>query len=198
LRYIDPDGHKIQYLEGQTKDDREEVKARLLWNVAKSEKQYFTVKYDEKTKKYMLGLRGNVDGALSKPHTVAFEAMVATIRTPGTVRVGINESFQYKDGSQIKTASTGEGGGGTTVSKDKSMSGDVEVHLSRSNFIPMVPGLSGEPVMVSRSIVAGHEVLGHARELLILGTSSEENAVLFENQIRRGRGLPLRQVPGVP
>ena len=198
-RYIDPDGHKIQYLEGQTKDDREEVKARLLWNVAKKEQKYFTVKYDEKTKKYMLGLRGNVDKALSKPHTVAFEAMVRTIRTPGTVRVGIDESFQYKDKSgDVQTASTAKGGGGTTVSQYASMSGDVEVHLSRSSFIPTVPGLSGHPVKVLRSLVAGHEVLGHAMGLLILGHSTETDAVLFENQIRRGRGLPLRDLPGVP
>lgn len=95
LRYIDPDGHRIRLTNGDA-EDREEVKGRLLFDVAKSEKKYFTIKYDKKTGDYTLALRGNVNKALSQDHTAAFGKLVQTIKASGTADVAISETYQAK------------------------------------------------------------------------------------------------------
>jgi len=43
------------------------------------------------------------------------------------------------------------------------------------------------------SIIAGHELLGHALENMLGGDPSEHNAEQIENQLRQEQGLPLRR-----
>lgn len=48
---------------------------------------------------------------------------------------------------------------------------------------------------VPSQIVFGHELFGHALDLLLTGTSLERSAVGRENLLRYDQGLPLRPLP---
>jgi RHS repeat-associated protein len=86
LRYVDPDGHKV-LLNNFKSADRREAMARLLYNLKTAERKFFTTQLVDP--KGLLGatveLRGNVDKALSQPHTKAFEYLVETVKHDKTV-----------------------------------------------------------------------------------------------------------------
>jgi RHS repeat-associated protein len=195
LRYIDPDGHKVR-LTDEKDADRQEVKGRLLFNLAKNERKYFRIAYDKKTGQYILELKGNVDKALSKNHTAAFGYLVQTIRQQDTIRVEMSETSTDIYGKTERVIA------GTTLPREVSQSGEVEVYLSREIRTPqgnpiLVDGKNGGLISAPKSIVAGHEVLGHAR-LLLLNQDSEHAAIDVENELRRGRGLPERAYDSRP
>jgi len=104
LRYIDPDGHRIRYLDGQTEEERREARGRLMADLAKNERKYFTIKYDKNTHEYTLALKGDVNKALSQNHTAAFAHLVETVRATATLRLGIASTFSDKSGTSYTTA----------------------------------------------------------------------------------------------
>jgi hypothetical protein len=65
------------------------VAERLLTNVAKNERRCFKIAYDKKTGEYTLAVKGNVDKALSKNHTAAFEKLPTAVRHQETIGVAI-------------------------------------------------------------------------------------------------------------
>jgi hypothetical protein len=77
----------------------------------------------------------------------------------------------------------------------KSNSGDVEVYVSREGNPAGVPGEAGGTISDPKSIIEGHEVLGHGRLMLLGLPSGQQEAIDVENEIRRGRGLPERANP---
>jgi hypothetical protein len=182
-----------------TKETREEAKRRLTGDLAKNERGYFTVKYDKEKGEYVLGLKGNVNKALSKPHTEAFEMLVQVVKHSDTVTVTVADSFVEKDGAGGYRRGSAENGG-VTLRKTESLSGNIEVYLAPKGAMAPVRDISGKPIPTPKSIVASHEVLGHARHLMILGRSSEAGARVIENIVREGRGLPKRAIvdPGGP
>ena len=194
LRYIDPDGHKIEFT-NPTDQDRRESRGRLLVDVAKNERQYFTTKYNKTTHQYTLELKGNVNKALSQPHTKAFEYLVQTVRNPGTVKVAISEFYQAAGETTSHDVAI-EAGGGVTIPAGLSKSGDIEVYLARQGN-PNYPlkGTNGQPISDPKSIIAAHEVLGHARLQLLGQPSGEHEARSVENEVRKGRGLDERDNP---
>jgi RHS repeat-associated protein len=192
LRYIDPDGHKIRYIDGQTDDERREARGRLMADLAQNERKYFTIKYDKSTHAYTLALKGNVDKALSQNHTAAFGHLVETIRATATLRLGIADTVSTRTGA---TYSTVLGGGGMTVGADISKSRDVEVYVSREGNPEGVQGKTGGMISDPKSIIEAHEVLGHGRLRLLGLPHGQHEAIEVENEIRRGRGLPERANP---
>ena len=192
LRFIDPDGHRIA-LGNSPKETKKDAERRMLGDMAKNERKYFKVVYDKAKGEYVLATRGNVDRALSRPHTQAFASMVAIIRHPDTIRVTIADQFVSKDGAGgVRRGSTESGG--VTLSKNISLSGDIEVYLSEKGAKEPARGMDGKPIPTPKSIVASHEILGHGLDLLVSGTSSETSAIATENVIREGRGLPRRSL----
>jgi RHS repeat-associated protein len=195
LRYVDPDGHKVK-LNNDNDRDRREVAGRLLFNLAKNERQYFKVAYDKKTSEYSLALKGNVDRALGKNHTAAFEKLVTAVRHQETIGVSISDTFQMK-GSDKVISTTDFGGGGVTVPKLFSSTGEVQVYLSRqgnTNPDTQLRNANGKVISDPVSIIAGHEVLGHALGIITGQLHGEFRAREVENEIRRGRGLDERDL----
>lgn len=76
-------------------------------------------------------------------------------------------------------------GGGLTVLPAYSRSGNTEVYLDSRVNSQGVPD----------HIVFGHELFGHALDILLIGTSSEAAAIAKENQLRYDQGMPLRSPP---
>ena len=192
LRFIDPDGHRVALGNGSN-EKRKDAERRLTGDIARSERKYFQVRYDKNNGEYVLGVKGNVDKALSRHHTAAFELLVATVRHPDTIRVTIEDQFVAKDGiGGVRRGSTESGG--VTLSQGISLSGDVEVYLSENGAKEPARGRDGKPIPTPKSIVASHEVLGHGLDLLVSGTSNETSAIAIENVVREGRGLPKRSL----
>jgi hypothetical protein len=190
LRFVDHSGHKVEFT-NKSAVDRDETKGRLLFNLAASERQYFKVKYDKGTKSYSLELNGKVDAALSKNHTKAFQYLVETVRNTKKVGVEISETYTASDGS-TKSTSTDAGGGVTVYNKPGF---DSQVYLARGGNPAGVPGVTNPTIGDPKSIIAAHEVLGHARLALAGQPHGQAQAVDVENEIREGRGLEKRKYP---
>ncbi len=196
LLFIDPTGHKVE-LTNDNAADRNEVKARLLYNLAKSERKYFEVKYDKNKKVYSLELKGDVNKALSKNHTKAFEYLVEAVKNDKVIGVEIGEKYRDDNTFGRPERSVREyAGGGVALYGMSAGSRGVQVILARDGAREDVLGSDGVTrVHTPRSIVAAHEVLGHAR-LRILGKVHNEKAAReVENEVRRGRGLAERYNP---
>ncbi|MET0626523.1 MAG: DUF4214 domain-containing protein, partial [Pyrinomonadaceae bacterium] len=128
FRYIDPDGHKVMLI-NERAVDRRETKGRILYNLAPSERKYFTVKTEKGGGSATIELKGDVDKALGKPHTKAFEYLVETVRSDKTVRVAVSNQAEDKDG--YKYDINKDAGGGAMVKPQYSKSGDPEIYLGR-------------------------------------------------------------------
>jgi RHS repeat-associated protein len=201
LRFIDPDGHTV-LLSNDNAADRRDVRSRLMVNLSPEEKKYFTTKPDSVRGGATLELTGNVDKALTKPHTKAFEYLVETVRHENTVRVAIGEqAVAVKNKGQANEEKLSVdvraiANGGLTVYGDNTESGDIEVTLSRKRSDQSVRLEDGTDAIPDRGIIAAHEVLGHARlEMLGFRQVTEQGAVNVENEVRDGRGLTRRRVP---
>jgi hypothetical protein len=153
-----------------------------------AERKYFTVKYDKDKKEYFLVLKGNVDKALSQPHTKAFEYLVQTIKNDKTVGVAIADTYEVRG---VSTSIPSDAGGGITVYEATS-NVDVAVFLGRQGNPAGVKGVSGNQIGDPKSVIAGHELLGHARLFILGQPHGQPEAIGVENEIRKGRGLEER------
>ena len=189
LRHTDPTGHIINLANGNDQD-RREAKSRLLHNLARNERRYFVIKHDKKTGAYSLALRGDIGKVLASPHTAALGYLVQTIRAAKTVRVSVADKFSDADGEHAS-------GPGVTIPGSASDSGQEEVYLGRAGLPKdaVIFGKNGRQISAPRSIIAAHEVLGHARLDILYGEAAgalERPTIDVENEIRRGRGLAER------
>ena len=82
------------------------------------------------------------------------------------------------------------------VTDPKDAQGNVAVHLSRisdpANTVSPLRDTCGNAIPNPLSIVAGHEVLGHALPGIMGWDSSEPAARATENELRDEQKLPLR------
>jgi hypothetical protein len=163
----------------------------LLFNLAKNERKHFEIKYDKETNEYTLGFKGDVNKALSQPHTEAFAMLVLAVNHPDTIKVAIADNCLEK-GAGGNTVQASSENGGRTLRASESLSGEVEVYLARNGAKEPATGTDGKPIHTPKSIVAAHEVFGHGLDLISIGVSSEVSAVIVENLVRTGRGLPVR------
>lgn len=191
LNTIDPSGHEVEAT-NQSSKDRNEVKGRLIKNLSSSEKKYFKVEYDKDKKGYFLVTKGDVSKALGKPHTKAFEYLVQTIKNDKRVTVEIRETVTESSGD---VSVSKDYGGGVTYDTKKG-NADVQVYLSRNGHPKgTVLGMNGNQVPDPVSLIAAHEVLGHARLAILGQPNGEREAKVVENEVREGRGYLPKSLP---
>lgn len=176
LRYVDPDGHEV-VLSGEA-NDREEAKRRILANASKKgEAALFNTVTDKSGKTLVLDKAAAAN--FSGTHSKGYNMLVQTINSKNAVTVAM-DSFDSRTKYQ---------GNNATVFLSREVSGIDRVAPMRDpqgNVVPMPFG-----------IIAGHEVLGHAR-LHLLGDpgayfdGSGSKTFQIENILRREQGLPLR------
>jgi hypothetical protein len=110
-------------------------------------------------------------------HSGGFNLLNAAIDAKPTISV---EIWKYSD----------------NVTDGKDAQGNVAVHLSRNsdpaNSVSPLVGYDGKVIPNPLSIVAGHEVLGHALPGIMGWDRSEPAARGTENELRQEQGLPLR------
>jgi hypothetical protein len=181
IRYLDPDGRLVQ-LAG-SKEDQQKLLELIRQNLVQKDRNLVT-----------LGKNGMVQiAANAKGSTVAFLMLKDAVRNKNqTIGVGFAEKALVKPGPgpmrpiQIDLQNTG---GGLTIKAIGTLSGNIEVKIDPRGD----PG--GQPM----SIVMGHELIGHAWDLMFKGTSSERSATNTENLIRLDLGLlPFRPLPNDP
>lgn len=180
----------IRFLSSQNAKSRTSLMGYLLYNLGRSERAYFHVVYDKTTRAYFIRTQGNANGVYRVNHTIAFENLMETIKAGGTVRIGFAEHVTFVGGSGDVAVKYG---GGVTISASKSTTGDVEAYVSRIGNPAGITGTSGATVGDPISIILAHELLGHARLMLVGQPSGQPEAIQSENDFRRGRGLEERQ-----
>jgi hypothetical protein len=180
----------IRFLSNQNAASRKSLMGYLLFNLGKSERQYFEVSYNSTLKAYFITTKGKANAVYAVNHTIAFEDLMQTIKTAKTVRIGFGENVAYVGGS-VNVAV--DAGGGVTVPASISTTGDVEAYVSRLGNASGVTGTNGQNISDPISVILAHELLGHARLMLIGQPSGQPEAIQSENDYRRGRGLEERQ-----
>jgi hypothetical protein len=180
----------IRFLSNQNAASRRSLMGYLTYNLSRSERAYFEVTYNSRLRAYFITTKGNANAVYAVNHTIAFEHLMQTIRAAGTVRIGFGENVAYVGGSVNVAVGAG---GGVTVPSAISNSGDVEAYVSRLGNAAGVTGTSGQNISDPISVILAHELLGHARLMLIGQPSGQPEAIQSENDYRRGRGIEERQ-----
>jgi RHS repeat-associated protein len=178
LRYIDPDGHEV-VLAG-SKEDQEEAKKRILTNVRKNERALFTT-VTGKDGKTRLVVDKQAAASFEGKHSKAYNMLVQTVDSKKTATV-------VMDNMDSRTAFDGRGN--PTVYLNRDVAGIDRVAPMRDRQRNLVPN--------PFSIIAAHELLGHAR-LYMLGVVpgayfDGPGSMTFqvENVLRKEQGLPPR------
>lgn len=184
----DPDGHVIalecasEKSADQCKQDKSTELSRLAANASKTDKNgtkestLFKQTTDKNGKTTMV-LDKNAAAKWSGGHSGGFNLLNSAIDAKPTVSV---EIWKYFD----------------NVTDPTDAQGNVAVHLSQNsdpvNAIAPLTGYNGQIIPNPLSIVAGHEVLGHALPRIMGWDSNEPAARETENELRQEQGLPLR------
>jgi RHS repeat-associated protein len=182
----DADGHEVD-LDNKKKADRDETQRRLVSNTSKAEQKLFKSVTDPKTGKTTLAL---TDAAKSfkGSHTVAFTRLADAIGQKNVASVGIHDTFVGADGQSHATPL-----GGITTGPAPGIAGNATTTLNPKGLgawdMSVLPGTN---VPAPMEIVAAHEVMGHALEILKGGDPSEHHVWEIENQMRQEQGLPPR------
>jgi RHS repeat-associated protein len=178
LRYIDPDGHEV-VLAGSAQDQEEEKK-RILANVRKNERALFTT-VTGKDGKTRLTLDKDAVANFDGKHSQGYSMLVQTVESRKTATV-------VMDNKDSRT--TFGDGGNATVFLNRNIAAIDRIAPMRDRQGNLVPNPFG--------IIAGHELLGHAR-LYMLGIvpaayydGSGSRTFQIENLLRREQGLPPR------
>jgi len=178
LRYIDPDGHEV-VLSGPAEDQSEERK-RLLTNASRKGEAALFKTTTDKNGKTNLVLDKEAAAKYQGKHSDGYNMLVQTINSKNTVTVQMS-NFDSQTSYQ---------GNNATVSLGRNVAGIDRIAPMRDPAGNIVPNPFG--------IIAGHEVLGHAR-LHLLGDNpaayfdgSGSKTFQIENQLRKEQGLPPR------
>ena len=178
----------IRFLSSQNEKSRQSLVSYLLYNLGRSERGYFHVVKEGGA--YFIKTQGNANGVYRINHTIAFANLMETIKAGGTVRIGFAEQVSFVGGSGDVAVKYG---GGVTIPASISTTGDVEAYVSRIGNPAGVPGVRGSVTSDPISLILAHELLGHARLMLVGQPSGQPEAIQSENDFRRGRGLQERQ-----
>lgn len=175
--FVDPDGHEVR-LAGDA-EDIEEAKKRIVANAsAKGEAELFRTVTDKKGKTTLV-LDQKKAAEFVGAHSRGFDMLVETINSKNTVTVSMDK-FDSRTSYQ---------GPNATVFLNRDVAGIDKVAPMRDPRGNVVPN--------PFHIIAGHEVLGHAR-LHLIGSPAEHGdgfgsgAFGVENILRREQILPLR------
>lgn len=177
LRYIDPDGHEVVL--GGTTEDQEEAKKRLLANASKKRESALLKTTTDKNGKVTLVLDKEAAAKFQGKHSKGFNMLVQSINSKNTVTV-LMDNFDSRTTFQGKNAIS---------YLNRNVAGIDKV-------VPMKDA-QGNIVPNPFHIIAGHEILGHAR-LHLLGDAGAysdgpgSKAFQVENELRKEQGLPPR------
>lgn len=178
----------IKFLSNQNADSRKSLMSYLLFNLGSSERKYFEITKDGAD--YCIIAKNGAIAHLQINHTIAYQDLLQTIRAGGVVRVGFAEHVTFAGGSGNVAV---DYGGGVTIPASISNTHDIEACVSRLGNPTGVPGTSGGTISDPISIILAHELLGHARLMLVGLPSGQPEAIQSENDYRRGRGIGQRQ-----
>jgi RHS repeat-associated protein len=172
----DPDGHEVD-LGNSEKKLRDEAQKRILSNVSSKERGLFKAATDKNgTTRLVLdkAAAANFEGKHSAGYGMLNEAINA--KATATVTVG-----DYQTVGGVTTYDVRASGGGKMVPRE--LGRDTAVLLSEhpdpANSAPA-------------GIIAGHELLGHARLYMEGRPSGEPEAQAVENKLRKEQNLPPR------
>ncbi|MEO8383368.1 MAG: RHS repeat-associated core domain-containing protein [Acidobacteriota bacterium] len=178
INRIDPDGRLVQ-LAG-TDEERKKALELIKANLREQDRKYVTM-----NKNGVLSVDSKAKGGLG----LSMLRDLATNKATVNVSLGLTATEKMAPGPSptrvldLQAAA----GGGVTLRPWQATSGSLEVHVDpRGNL----------QFGASASLVMGHELLGHAWDLMIKGTSSERSAVTTETNLLFQLGLPqFRPVP---
>ncbi|HEX3154955.1 MAG TPA: RHS repeat-associated core domain-containing protein [Candidatus Angelobacter sp.] len=169
----DPDGHEV-VLNGDQKD-RQEEQNRILQNASKKGEAALFKTETGKDGKNRLVLDKKAAAGFKGEHSKGFKMLTEAIDSKKTADVVMTNT-------DSRTVS--EGNGNFRVELDRNESGIDKVSPLRSP--------EGKPIPNPFNIIAGHELLGHARLGMEGKPNGEGEARGVENQLRKEQGLPLR------
>jgi RHS repeat-associated protein len=177
LRYIDPDGHEAVL--GGNSQDQEEAKKRLIQNASKKGEAALFKTVTDKNGKTNLVLDKGAAAKFQGTHSKGLNMLVQTINSKNTVTVQMDN---------MDSRTTFQGSNATVY---------LNLNVgSTDRYLPMKDA-QGNIVPNPFNIIAGHEVLGHAR-LHLLGDPGAyadgpgSKTFQIENILRREQHLPLR------
>jgi len=180
LSRIDPDGHEVD-LAGNNKDKAEEQK-RIVANASKKGEAALFKTVTDKNGKTKLVLDKDKAADFKGNHSKGFNMLVQAIDAKPTITVQMIDQDSHILSSDPTTKNI-------TVGLDRNVSGFDKVNPMRD--------ANGKEVPNPFSIIAGHEVLGHAR-LEVLGDPGwyqdgpGSKTFKIENILRKEQGIPLR------
>jgi len=175
----DPDGHEVD-LTGDKKDKDAELK-RLSANASKKDKNGLREsslfkETTDKDGKTTMTLDKDAAANFKGEHSAGYNLLTGAINAKPTITVGMSNMDSYTGRLDAQ--------GNTTVNLNRNESPtDINMPLR---------GLDGQRIPNPFSIIAGHEVLGHAYPRIMGWPSDEGSARQTENQLRQDQGLPLR------
>lgn len=205
LKYVDPTGERIEIFGNE--EERNKALQRIKDIVGSDAGKLLYVR--EENGHYYVEYK-NTGGGLAQ-----FGALASSIETlidlNETVEFHVATTFLVKVSEwfglveRVRTRSVASFGGGATLSREESLSGNVEiyVHPNAANITDRNFGhtLLGRARSSDRNfldfyndIVDAHE-FGHAySELCACGRNSNDYALRFENLVRERRKMPNRRV----
>jgi RHS repeat-associated protein len=169
----DPDGHEV-VLSGNDKDKAEEQK-RIVQNASKKGEAALFKTQTDKNGKTDLVLDKKAAADFKGDHSKGFNMLVQAIDSKNTATVVLTET---------DSRTVPQGNGNFRVELDRNVTGIDQVSPLRSP--------EGKPIPNPFNIIAGHELLGHARLGMEGKPNGEPEARHVENQLRKEQGLPLR------
>jgi RHS repeat-associated protein len=186
---VDSDGHKVEYQPDRKK--AKEANKRILKNLSPAERKLFRMAKNKDTGKYVLQIDNKAAANFKGQHTEAYERLSTGVGSEKKITVNIENTYNF--GGFLQDIGRAFGGGITQPQSN----GDVKVSLSsdgntQNTPVGTVRGMNGDPVPDPPSMVAAHEVLGHAVEDVTGGDTSEHHVRQIENKMRSEQGLPLR------
>jgi RHS repeat-associated protein len=181
MNRIDPDGRLVQLV--GTDDERRKALALIKANLREQDRKYVTM-----SKNGVLSVDSKAKGGLGL-------SMLRDLARKDQPTVNVRLGLTYTDKSS--TSDLALSGGGTTVPTRSSISGNIEVNvnpnggmwtdLNDSNFTKH---------FAPAKVLMGHELFGHAFDLMVRGKSSERSAITTETNLLWQLGEPaLRPVP---
>jgi RHS repeat-associated protein len=189
---FDSDGHTI-VLDNDKRADRVDTQNRVTGTTTKAEQKLFTRVLNPKTGKVELKIDADKAKSFKGDHTGAYNRLAGAIGdTQHTASVGIHDTYTASDGTTQPTPR-----GGITQGPPPGIAGDATVSLNSKGYGNGDNStLAGHPdVPVTNNIVAAHEVMGHAAEILKGGNPTEKNAIKIENEIRTQPNVNLKARP---
>ena len=183
----DADGHDV-VLGNKTDKDRKATQSRITKNLTSQERKMFKDVKNQTTGKHELQLAKGAK--LDGKHTAAFTRLAAEVNDHDhTATVKLQSSVTVNGVVQSVAV---DYGGGATINQGNGNS--LVLLAPEGNLNPSHPpgttaGQNGGFVADPTPMIAGHETMGHAYEIMTTGHTDEGTVRHFENQMRQEQGL---------